>query len=94
MPQTGVRAFVVQVVLLGYCCACRPQEIDEAARRRLSKRLYIPLPDVQSRLQIMRNLLVQQRSDLTDEELQGLCEKTEGNSRDICGNRTELSLIV
>ncbi|XP_062512116.1 fidgetin-like protein 1 isoform X2 [Corticium candelabrum] len=58
----------------------RPQEIDEAARRRLSKRLYIPLPDVQSRLQIMRNLLVQQRSDLTDEELQGLCEKTEGYS--------------
>ena len=23
----------------------RPQEIDEAARRRLSKRLYIPLPN-------------------------------------------------
>lgn len=25
----------------------RPQELDEAARRRLVKRLYIPLPDVE-----------------------------------------------
>lgn len=25
----------------------RPQELDEAARRRLVKRLYIPLPDHQ-----------------------------------------------
>lgn len=25
----------------------RPQELDEAARRRLVKRLYIPLPDEQ-----------------------------------------------
>lgn len=24
----------------------RPQELDEAARRRLVKRLYIPLPDL------------------------------------------------
>lgn len=56
----------------------RPQEIDEAARRRLSKRLYIPLPDEQSRLQIMRNLLAQQKSELTEEEMQELCQKTEG----------------
>jgi hypothetical protein len=27
----------------------RPQELDEAARRRLVKRLYIPLPDLAAR---------------------------------------------
>ncbi|XP_045445823.1 fidgetin-like protein 1, partial [Melitaea cinxia] len=35
----------------------RPQELDEAARRRLVKRLYIPLPDVEARTQIICNLL-------------------------------------
>ena len=30
----------------------RPQEIDEAARRRLVKRLYIPLPDSGAREQV------------------------------------------
>ena len=31
----------------------RPQEIDEAARRRLVKRLYIPLPDGGAREQVI-----------------------------------------
>lgn len=30
----------------------RPQEIDEAARRRMVKRLYIPLPDDEARMQV------------------------------------------
>ena len=31
----------------------RPQEIDEAARRRLVKRLYIPLPEYGAREQVL-----------------------------------------
>ncbi|KGG52568.1 hypothetical protein DI09_15p350 [Mitosporidium daphniae] len=34
----------------------RPQELDEAARRRLVKRLYIPLPDAAARADIVRRL--------------------------------------
>ncbi len=30
----------------------RPQELDEAARRRFVKRLYIPLPDAPARSQV------------------------------------------
>lgn len=32
----------------------RPQEIDEAARRRLAKRIYIPLPDTVARKHMMQ----------------------------------------
>lgn len=58
----------------------RPQEIDEAARRRLVKRLYIPLPDQMARRWIFQNLLRNQRHSLTDEDIDVLCIKTEGYS--------------
>lgn len=35
----------------------RPQELDEAARRRMQKRLYIPLPDALARRTMMANWL-------------------------------------
>ena len=35
----------------------RPQDLDEAARRRLVKRLYVPLPEEQARWQIIDNLM-------------------------------------
>ena len=59
-------------------CECRPQEIDEAARRRLVKRLYIPLPDGLARKQIVSNLLREQSYSLTEEELEQLSTATEG----------------
>ncbi|XP_065828741.1 fidgetin-like protein 1 [Oscarella lobularis] len=58
----------------------RPQEIDEAARRRLSKRLYIPLPDGGARRQIVRSLLASMEALLADSEMDELCLKTEGYS--------------
>ncbi len=38
----------------------RPQDLDEAARRRLVKRLYVPLPEQHAREHIVRNLLSSQ----------------------------------
>ena len=35
----------------------RPQEIDEAARRRLVKRVYVPLPDLEARVGIISSLI-------------------------------------
>ncbi len=58
----------------------RPQEIDEAARRRLVKRLYIPLPDYPARLQIVQNLLGGQKHDLTDADLASVCNQADGYS--------------
>ncbi|RUS72904.1 hypothetical protein EGW08_019324, partial [Elysia chlorotica] len=58
----------------------RPQEIDEAARRRFVKRLLIPLPEAVARRQIVINLMAQQKSDLTETDVQMICDKTEGYS--------------
>lgn len=58
----------------------RPQEIDEAARRRFVKRLYIPLPESAARKQIVVNLLSQQKYHLSDQELDFICQKTDGYS--------------
>ncbi|XP_062257775.1 fidgetin-like protein 1 [Platichthys flesus] len=58
----------------------RPQEIDEAARRRLSKRLYIPLPEATARWQIVTNLMAQERNQLIEPELNSVVTGTEGFS--------------
>lgn len=58
----------------------RPQEIDEAARRRLVKRLYIPLPDAGAREQIMHSLLSQQKCSLSEQEIKHIVQRTHGYS--------------
>lgn len=58
----------------------RPQEIDEAARRRLAKRLYIPLPEATARQQIVTNLMSREKSQLGTDELEKVVSSTEGFS--------------
>ncbi|CCD68481.1 Fidgetin-like protein 1 [Caenorhabditis elegans] len=58
----------------------RPQELDEAARRRFQKRLYIALPEPESRTQIVQNLLVGTRHDITNHNLERIRELTDGYS--------------
>lgn len=58
----------------------RPQEIDEAARRRLAKRLYIPLPEAAARRQIVTNLMAQEKNQLREQELESIVTATEGFS--------------
>lgn len=58
----------------------RPQEIDEAARRRLAKRLYIPLPEAAARRQIVTDLMVREKHRLTEEELQSVVSASDGFS--------------
>ncbi|KAI4888303.1 hypothetical protein NFI96_002629 [Prochilodus magdalenae] len=58
----------------------RPQEIDEAARRRLAKRLYVPLPEAAARQQIVTNLMSREKSQLGAEELENVVLGTEGFS--------------
>ncbi len=58
----------------------RPQEIDEAARRRLVKRLYIPLPDDEARICIIKSLLTEIVHDLSPADLEVICKRTNGYS--------------
>lgn len=58
----------------------RPQEIDEAARRRLAKRLYIPLPEAAGRLHIVANLMAKEKNQLREQELSSVVAATRGFS--------------
>ncbi|KAJ2668097.1 putative 26S proteasome subunit yta6 [Coemansia sp. RSA 1085] len=67
-----------RIILLG--ATNRPQELDEAARRRFPKRLYVPLPDRSGRRAIVANLLRKQTHGLTDPQLEAICDQTDGFS--------------
>ena len=58
----------------------RPQELDDAARRRLVKRLYIPLPDEEARVSILARLLARERHEVTGAQLARVSALTEGYS--------------
>eukprot|EP00752_Nemacystus_decipiens_P011606 g10305.t2 len=58
----------------------RPQELDEAARRRFVKRLYVPLPDKSGRRQLMNILLKTSPSSLTAEDVEEIVDSTDGFS--------------
>lgn len=58
----------------------RPQELDEAARRRFVKRLYIPLPVESDRASLLHKLLGTNNHRLTATDVQKLAKETEGFS--------------
>lgn len=58
----------------------RPQEIDEAARRRLVKRLYIPLPEASARKQIIVSLMSREHCSLTEQEVASIVLQADGFS--------------
>ncbi|EDV93061.1 spastin isoform X1 [Drosophila grimshawi] len=58
----------------------RPQELDEAALRRFTKRVYVSLPDVQTRELLLNRLLQKQGSPLDSDALGRLAKITEGYS--------------
>lgn len=58
----------------------RPHELDEAARRRFVKRLYVPLPDEAARRQIIKKLIGEHQHNLSDEDMQKICDETKGYS--------------
>ncbi|RZF36879.1 hypothetical protein LSTR_LSTR004567 [Laodelphax striatellus] len=58
----------------------RPQELDEAARRRLVKRLYIPLPDYEARKEMVSRLMSSERNSLHDTDIDEIAHLTDGYS--------------
>ena len=58
----------------------RPQDLDEAARRRLVKRLYVPLPEQEARVKIVQNMLASQAHHLEEEHFEDIGQLTDGYS--------------
>ncbi|KAH9536041.1 hypothetical protein CY35_17G085000 [Sphagnum magellanicum] len=79
IEMEGCGSGTEQILLIG--ATNRPQELDEAVRRRLSKRLYIPLPSSAARAWIVRNLLGKDGLlSLTDAEIESICTSTDAVS--------------
>lgn len=80
-----------RILLIG--ATNRPGEIDEAARRRFRKKLYIPLPEDDARQKIVENLISTQSHNISSEELMDIVIKTRGYSgSDMDGLVREASL--
>ena len=58
----------------------RPQDLDEAALRRLTRRIYIPLPDDEARKAIISGKLKNVNNNLGDDGIQSVVELSEGYS--------------
>lgn len=69
---------VSRVLILG--ATNLPWGIDDAARRRFAKRVYIPLPEGETRKQQISKLLQYQKHTLLEEDLDKLVELTESFS--------------
>jgi SpoVK/Ycf46/Vps4 family AAA+-type ATPase len=72
--QTGTNE---RILLIG--ATNRPKEIDDAAKRRFVKRLYIPLPEDVGRRQIVENLMRKQANCLDEEQICRIAELTDGS---------------
>ncbi|RDD44344.1 Spastin [Trichoplax sp. H2] len=66
----------------------RPQELDDAALRRLVKRVYVPLPSFETRKQLFEKLLAKHSCPLNKRDIGQLARLTEGYS---CSDLTALA---
>lgn len=57
-----------------------PWEIDQAVRRRFERRIYISLPDIESRIGILIYTIGKTPHTITDEEFREIGSLTEGFS--------------
>lgn len=58
----------------------RPQELDDAVLRRFVKRVYVAMPDLETRKQLLSQLLSKHKNPLSESELYRLAQVTEGYS--------------
>lgn len=57
-----------------------PYSLDEAALRRFPKRIFIGLPDLRARKELLKKLLEQQSNSLSESEIKRLADLTDGYS--------------
>ncbi|KAK3591604.1 hypothetical protein CHS0354_013787 [Potamilus streckersoni] len=58
----------------------RPQELDDAVLRRFAKRVYVTMPELATRKQLLKHLLAKHENPLTERELNHLAQLTDGYS--------------
>uniref|UniRef100_A0A5S6QSF0 AAA+ ATPase domain-containing protein n=1 Tax=Trichuris muris TaxID=70415 RepID=A0A5S6QSF0_TRIMR len=58
----------------------RPWELDEAALRRFTRRLYVPLPNAEARADIIKRLLSAHKHSVSDTAVNSIAQQCEGYS--------------
>lgn len=81
----GVSSGTERILILG--STNRPQDLDEAAKRRFTRRIYIPLPDPETRRSLVEIMLKKAANDVTEDEMAKTVEMTDGYS---CADITTL----
>ena len=81
----GVSSGTERVLILG--STNRPQDLDEAAKRRFTRRIYIPLPDPETRKSLIHILLKKASHNVTEDQVDQIIEMTDGYS---CADITSL----
>ncbi|KAK9480043.1 P-loop containing nucleoside triphosphate hydrolase protein [Lipomyces japonicus] len=76
--ESSHRSKARQVLVLG--ATDKPWEIKDSMRKMFFQRLYIPLPDRETRLRLIKNLLVDQLHTLPTQQLNDLVNVTNGYS--------------
>ncbi|KAK9793162.1 hypothetical protein WJX73_000052 [Symbiochloris irregularis] len=74
----GVARGTERIVVIG--ATNRPQELDDAVRRRMVKRIYIGMPDSQGRKALLSSMLSGQPAKLSRADLERVVASTEGYS--------------
>lgn len=57
-----------------------PWDLDEAVLRRMPKRIYVPLPDEETRSSLIQHLLHKQNTTFTAAQMQRIVSMTDGYS--------------
>ncbi|XP_021297272.1 spastin-like [Herrania umbratica] len=79
VEMEGIDSGSEQIIVIG--ATNRPQDLDEAARRRLNKRLYIPLPTSEARSHIVLNTMGKNGGNILEkQDLDLICNLTDGYS--------------
>lgn len=58
----------------------RPGDLDEACLRRLSRRIYLPLPDAPARKALIQSKITGLKTQISEEEMDIITQVTDGYS--------------
>ena len=76
----GVNSAQEEKRILVLAATNRPQDLDEAALRRMTRRIYMPLPDPEARKAFIEFKLKDANSNLSEDDMTALLEICEGYS--------------
>jgi len=79
MPHLGCSSDTSEKTVLVLAATNFPWDLDDALRRRLEKRIYIPLPDLEARLNLLKHSLQEVQLD-ADVDLNAISNELEGYS--------------